>query len=121
MKSGDVHPHPGPTTLNKNGVNSKGRQPKFPCTVCKKGVVSNSKAVSCDFCDEWTHIKCTNSITNDMYDQLVNGSNEINFICKMCSFKQLPFYEDRSEPPGNVCDNNINSFTKSSEDSEKFI
>ena len=45
---GDVQVHPGPNT------------PQLPCTVCSRGIRSNSKAVSCDGCDEWTHLKCCN-------------------------------------------------------------
>ena len=47
---GDIALNPGP------GV-SKWRQPKYPCTVCEKGITEPSKAVVCDFCERWTHIK----------------------------------------------------------------
>ena len=45
LLSGDIASNPGPT-----------RTPKYPCSVCGKGVRWNSKAVSCDECEQWTHI-----------------------------------------------------------------
>ena len=35
------------------------RKISYPCVVCFKGVTKASKAVSCDSCDRWTHIRCT--------------------------------------------------------------
>ena len=40
LLSGDVQPNPGPATRG-------GRTPKYPCTVCGRGVRSNSKTISC--------------------------------------------------------------------------
>jgi hypothetical protein len=45
MMSGDVHYNPGPIW--------------YPCTKCKQPVKSNQKALQCDFCDHWTHLRCT--------------------------------------------------------------
>ena len=47
------------------------RTPKYPCIVCEKAVMTRSRAVSCDTCDNWTHSKCTGSISNEQYDKLV--------------------------------------------------
>ena len=46
LLSGDVHPCPGP------------RKPQNPCGICSRGVRSNSKAILCDLCTRWIHIKC---------------------------------------------------------------
>lgn len=46
---GDIHPCPGPTVS---------RAPRYPCLICAKDVRTNSKAVACESCDKWTHIKC---------------------------------------------------------------
>ena len=32
---------------------------KFPCTVCKFNVHNNHRAIFCDSCHNWTHLKCT--------------------------------------------------------------
>ena len=42
--SGDVCPNPGPV--------------KNPCTVCFRPVAKNHRAVSCDGCYGYSHIKC---------------------------------------------------------------
>ena len=32
--------------------------PKFPCRICAKNVHDKDKAVQCDLCELWIHIKC---------------------------------------------------------------
>ena len=32
--------------------------PKFPCRICAKNVHDKDKAVQCDHCELWIHIKC---------------------------------------------------------------
>ena len=34
--------------------------PKFPFNICSKNVQDKNKAVQCDFCELWIHIKCNN-------------------------------------------------------------
>ena len=34
--------------------------PKFPCKICVKNVQDKDKAVQCDLCELWIHIKCNN-------------------------------------------------------------
>jgi len=84
LKSGDVHPQP----ISQK----KPKQPKFPCTICREGVISTSKAVDCDHCQKWTHVKCTSSITVTQYDKWVNENTNFSFICNECSIRCLPFY-----------------------------
>ena len=31
---------------------------KFPCSICNKNVLENQKAIQCDSCNMWCHIKC---------------------------------------------------------------
>ena len=42
---------------------------KFPCKICEKPVAQNHKAVCCDVCDTWVHIKC-NKINTQTYNIL---------------------------------------------------
>ena len=84
LKNGDVHPQP----ISQK----KPRQPKFPCTIYRKGVISTSKAVDCDHCKKWTHVKCTSSLTATKYDKCVNENSDFSFICIECSIRCLPFY-----------------------------
>ena len=36
------------------------KNPKFPCRICTKNVHEKDKAVQCDLCELWIHIKCNN-------------------------------------------------------------
>ena len=67
LLSGDIHYNPGPV--------------KYPCTDCNKPVKSNQKAIQCDFCDLWTHLKCT-KLTVSEYN-LMSKSNDY-FYCDCC-------------------------------------
>ena len=81
MVCGDVENNPGPPK----------RAPKYPCTECNKGVTSRSKAINCDSCNEWTHVKCSGSLTEKQYDDLVVSENDFNFTCKNCLWFELPY------------------------------
>ena len=102
LRSGDVHPHPGPRTenldcsksleQNNSAQTKKFRRPKFPCVTCGKGVIGSSKAIDCDLCSRWTHIKCTGYITDSRYNDLCSqDSDTFSFICSECSINSLPF------------------------------
>ncbi len=93
IQCGDVHPDPGP---------AKTRKIKFPCTICSKSVTARSKAVSCDMCEEWTHVKCTKEISVQSYDEIVENDYELSFVCSKCSFLNLPFSEDFPIPESNT-------------------
>ena len=102
---GDVHPCPGP--------------PRFPCTICSKGVRKNSKAVSCDICEQWIHIKCAR-ISLSHYNHLAESNCDFSFVCQVCESNSLPFsncdtldfgddysptQEQRNEPQNSNVDN----------------
>jgi DNA-directed RNA polymerase subunit RPC12/RpoP len=42
----DIHLNPGPI--------------QYPCGICGRSVNSNHRAISCDNCEHWVHIKCSN-------------------------------------------------------------
>ena len=50
-----------------------------------------SKAVSCDSCDRWTHVRCTGSVSLAAYDKCVREDENIAFLCVSCHFMSLPF------------------------------
>ena len=52
-------------------LNNKKQKIKVICNLCGKNVRGNSKAVCCDVCDNWVHIKC-NGISASRYDELCN-------------------------------------------------
>ena len=76
LLSGDIHYNPGPV--------------KHPCTDCSKPVKSNQKAIQCDFCDLWIHLKCT-KLTVSEYN-LMSKSNDC-FYCECCE-DRLPNFTD---------------------------
>ena len=84
MLCGDIHPNPGPVV--KSGT--KKRTPKFPCSVCDKGVISSSKAVSCDRCDNWTHIMCC-EVSVDDYNLCLNSGKPISHVCNVCLLREM--------------------------------
>lgn len=83
LACGDIQPNPGP-------IPSK-RLPKNPCVRCDRNITSRSKAVDCDDCGRWTHVKCTYSMTMKIYNQLVKEDCEFPFVCSSCSIQSLPF------------------------------
>lgn len=70
---GDICPNPGPIS----GGNGK---PK--CPVCHKTVARNHRAVSCDLCHLWCHIKC-GGIKSNQYKHL-QLSNDFSWTCPEC-------------------------------------
>ena len=42
---------------------------KFPCKICNKAVANNRRAIQCDKCHSWIHIRC-NKINLSTYQYL---------------------------------------------------
>ena len=80
LNCGDVHPHPGPTTVED------------PCSVCKESVKGKHKAVSCDICQLWCHTKC-GRISNSEYNTMINTTDRY-WECPICRYAG-----DRRPPP----------------------
>jgi hypothetical protein len=59
LMSGDIAINPGPI--------------KFPCGQCGKSVRSNQRAIQCEECLYWQHIKCIDLPLKE-YDRLSNSS-----------------------------------------------
>ena len=55
----------------------------FPCGICNKNVNKNTKAVFCDQCNKWIHIKCNNTSDSE-YKALVEEPIEKRWICLHC-------------------------------------
>ena len=66
---GDIEINPGPV--------------KYPCKICTKPVAKTHRALQCDECDQWVHIKCGN-VTADEYESL--GKSSAIWICYVCRF-----------------------------------
>jgi len=73
LLSGDISMNPGPI--------------QYPCTVCHKSVNSNHKAVQCDDCQLWSHIRCVS--TGDSMYQKPQDATDFSWQC-LCLFSELP-------------------------------
>ena len=62
--------------------------PKFPCKIYAKNVKDKDKAVHCDFCELWNHIKCNNFNYLD-YRYLQNCDE--SWYCIECCSIIFPF------------------------------
>ena len=60
----------------------------YPCGIYGKSVNSSHKAILCDICDHWIHIKCNGLSAND-YASLQKTSEV--WFCKKCIAENLPF------------------------------
>ena len=64
---------------------------RFPCGICLKPVAKNHKAVKCDYCDLWIHIKC-NKMNTQTYNLLLNDNSAWSaWYCLTCSKKFILF------------------------------
>ena len=68
----------------------------YPCTVCKFSVCNNHKAILCDICQNWTHLKCT-PFTCEEYIALSNTNED--WFCSVCLATLFPFnhFEDDTD------------------------
>ncbi|CAG2202643.1 unnamed protein product [Mytilus edulis] len=69
LLSGDIAQNPGPI--------------KYPCGICHKPTKKNQRAIQCEDCLFWHHIKCIN-MSIHVYDELSNKIRE-SWFCKSCT------------------------------------
>ena len=79
---GDVESNPGPA-FNSKIITL--------CSVCQKNVRSNNRAIECNVCKHWCHIKC-GGISLREYRRLQNTQN-FDWTCSTCisTLRTLPF------------------------------
>ena len=59
-RSGYINLNPGPTAASNNS---------FKCPICERAVAKTHRAVECDICLRWCHIKC-GRVSPSEYDKL---------------------------------------------------
>ena len=59
----------------------------YPCNLCTKPVASNHRALCCDICDQWVHIKC-NAVSPSDYELL--KSSDSKWFCIKCIGEVFP-------------------------------
>ena len=63
----------------------------YPCGVCSKPVATNHKAIECDLCKNWIHIKCNKFGKND-YKFFQDAKNiDEQFFCINCIADNVAF------------------------------
>ena len=62
---------------------------KFPCKICENSVARNHKAIQCDKCHLWVHIKCNK--TNTQTYRLLERDGT-TWYCISCSKDLFPFF-----------------------------
>ena len=67
---------------------------KYPCLTCKKTVSKTHKAICCDACNQWIHIKC-NLINQKTYVHLQRTN--ASWFCIHCIRSVVPFSELSNE------------------------
>ncbi len=75
LLGGDIELNPSPIT--------------YLCGECEKAVAANHRALQCDGCDQWIHIKCCNVKPKDY--AVMCRQESISWICDHCS---LPNFSD---------------------------
>ena len=81
-------------------------QPKFPCRICARNVHDKDKAVKCDLCELWIHIKCNNLNYLD-YRYLQNCDE--SWYCIKCCSTVFPFSSLSSNKNFLACCTNTDS------------
>ena len=77
----------------------------FRYAVCKNKVHKNSRAVDCDCCSGWCHVKCGVEITDHQYKELRQGVVRFTWTCVPCSIiiyqpeEQTSFFSDEPSLP----------------------
>ena len=62
--------------------------PSFHCRICAKNVHDKDKAIQCDLCEFWIHIKCNN--LNDLDYRYLQKCDE-SWYCIECCSSSFPF------------------------------
>ena len=88
---------------------------KFPCKICAKNVQDKDKAVQCDLCELWIHIKCNNLNYLD-YKYLQNCDE--SWYCIECCSTILPSNSLSSNKNFLACCTNTDSNTTQWKDLE---
>ena len=68
----------------RNGTGPCNQNIPFPCGLCDKNVNQNQKAVLCDQCGKWIHIKCDN-ISNSDFEILKVEPDNKRLTCIKCT------------------------------------
>lgn len=64
--------------------------PRNPCSTCHKHIHSNHRALFCNSCELFVHIKC-NFLNNNDYLRFKKEGEDVPFFCISCISSNIPF------------------------------
>ena len=74
--------------------------PRYPCGTCGKNVSQHFKAIQCDICRYWNHIRC-DGITPYAYEKMLKlpqaELEKMTHFCKICKEDFFPFQKISDE------------------------
>ena len=77
MIAGDIHANPGPNW-------------RYPCRMCLKPAKVKQRAIQCEQCNKWSHVKC---IDMTIYEYENFAANEsLTWLCQDCLFPYSDSY-----------------------------
>ena len=79
------------------------RTPNCPCGIGHKNVPDHCKAIFCNSCNLWVHIKC-NNISNSQYLDFQNEADDVLWFCLQCTKIMFPFGQLDNEELLNLYD-----------------
>ena len=62
----------------------------YPCGVCNRKVGDHMRAIQCDLCNYWNHMKC-DQIEPSHYEKLKKPENTQHHFCRLCKEEHFPF------------------------------
>ena len=76
------------TVLNTNTISAPQvsvNEATVLCKICKSDCLASDKAVSCDTCNGWVHMKCSKLSKQEYYFiEKSEGKNSIKWYCQVC-------------------------------------
>ncbi len=82
--------------------------PRYPCGICSKTVGQRMRAVQCDLCNYWNHIKC-DEIDVNTYNLLKKSNESDLYYCKICKEEIFVFQTlNNDEFHASFVKNNVN-------------
>ena len=88
------------------------RTPNCPCGFCHKNIPDHCKAIFCNNCNLWVHIKC-NNISNSEYLEFQNEADDVLWFCLQCTKIMFPFGQLDNDELLNLYDFDLPSFLDS--------
>ena len=55
------------------------------CIYCNKEVGNDDKAIECEKCSKWQHIKCDGIMDGWKYNRVIKGKEKFQWMCVSCN------------------------------------